>query len=157
MDGGTRRRWRRLGRITLAGLLIGAPYGFFVNEGELSGALRGAVTGVAIAGPLFAFEGFVIEGPAGASLRRLSFLRLFAVKSALYLAFIMLGEAIGVFLVPTKFGRLLPLDDRLLWSTLFSAGAAITINFILQIDRMLGQGELWRFVLGRYHQPRREE
>jgi adenylate cyclase len=39
----------------------------------------------------------------------------------------------------------------------FSAGLALVINFVLQIDSLLGRGVLAAFVVGRYHRPREEE
>ncbi len=135
-------------------MLVGAVYGLAVNDGELSGASRGGVTGIAIAAPLFAVELFLLTSSAGVRLRRLPFFALITLKSVVYFLFILIGQVIGIVLFPTAEA---PLLTRYFWSTIFSAGASFAINFVVQIDGMLGQGELWRFILGRYHRPRREE
>ena len=49
------------------------------------------------------------------------------------------------------------LDADLAAATLFSLAIAAAMTFVIQVDRMLGQGELARFVRGRYHHPRVEE
>jgi len=53
-----------------------------------------------------------------------------------------------------------------LWTALVSPGQLILIGFtlcvyallvfLLQVNRLLGEGVLWKFVLGKYHQPREE-
>jgi adenylate cyclase len=153
----TRRRLRIVWRVVAVAMIGGALYGLGTSGWRPIEALRGAVTGLAIAAPLTLFEGFVARTPRGAVFRRLSFAMLLTVKSAIHLAWIMAGLEIGALVVPID-GRIgLAFNVDLLHALLFSAAFSIALNFIVQIDAMLGQGELGRFVLGRYHRPREEE
>jgi len=53
-----------------------------------------------------------------------------------------------------------------LWTALVSTGQLVLIGFtlciyallvfLLQVNRLLGEGVLWKFILGKYHQPREE-
>jgi adenylate cyclase len=156
MSEATRRQLRTLLNICVVVALGGGLYGLATSGGPVRlGFLRGALIGLMIVLPLFCWEAFYVDTPRGEWLRRLPFARLLAVKTVIYLAVILVGQELGELLVPT--GDTLRLDRSLLAATLFSAAFALVINFVLQIDRMLGRGVLLNFLVGRYHRPREEE
>ncbi len=155
MQMGTRRRLGIAVRTIAVSAAAGGVYGLALTPDQLAGFARGTLTGLLIAGSLSAFELFVVARPAGAALRRLSFVRLIAVKSLVYLVLITAGQEAAALAVPAAGGGL-RLDAALAWSTAFSLLLAALVTFVIQIDLMLGQGELARFLRGRYHRPRAE-
>ncbi len=152
----TRRGLGIAGRIIAISAAGGGLYGLALSPDPATGFARGALSGLLIAGALSAFELFVVSRPAGMALRRLSFVRLIAVKSLVYLVLITVGQQAAALAVPSAGGGL-RLDATLAWSTAFSLLFAALVTFVIQVDLMLGQGELARFLRGRYHRPRLEE
>ncbi len=155
MRAGTRRRLGLVGRIVAVSAAAGGAYGFAVAPGTIGSPLRGVLTGLLISLSLSSFELFYANRPIGAPLRRLSFTRLIAVKSMTYLVLIVAAQEIAALAAPSAGGGP-KLDANLGWSTLFSLMFAAVATTVIQIDRMLGQGELARFLRGRYHRPRGE-
>ena len=114
------------------------------------GMLRGAVTGLAIGGALSSLE--VFGGPLGSSLRRAPFPAHVAIKTAIYLAVILLGLKLGAWAFPAP-GQT-EIESR---DVLFSLGASFVFVFMLDVNTLLGQNVLFNFVTGRYYRPRLEE
>lgn len=56
----------------------------------------------------------------------------------------------GVLSIPTNRGELLV-------STGFLAAAIVLGRFIIEVDKKLGPGNLWKLITGRFYQPREEE
>ena len=148
----TRRRLRIALVVVLASAIGGAIYGM-AADGRAIGLVRGVVTGALISVPLATFELVFVQARAGHGLRRLSFVRLLALKSAIYL--IVFALALG--LTDAVFSGAFHFNRGFAGGIVFSAGFAFVINFVLQIDRLLGRGMLAAFVVGRYHRPREEE
>ena len=48
-------------------------------------------------------------------------------------------------------------DPGQLTLLLYTLSVYAVLIFFLQIDRLLGQGRLWKFILGKYHQPTEEQ
>jgi adenylate cyclase len=138
----------------LCSALGGGLYGFLVSD--LPGLARGAFTGLIISLPLIAFELFYARAPAGAPMRRLPFAAVVILKSSLYLV-VFAAALIGV---RALFRDSIPpfrIDADFAGGMAFSVALGLIINFILEIDSLLGRGVLLAFVLGRYHRPREEE
>ncbi len=135
-------------RISGAGGLAGAVYSCIAHNDAFAGAVIGGVNGAAVP-----WLEITLRGPAGAPLRRLPFLGLLALRSALFLAVIVL---INVVCVPLVNGfdwmRVLESSD-----IVFAAAATIVGNLLLGVEDLLGRGVLFAFVAGRYHRPRVEE
>jgi adenylate cyclase len=148
-----RRRWRIVRNFALLGLLGGAAYGLVASNGELRAPLQGAVTGLFISGVAAWFEAIFMRSTAGKALQRLSFARLLALKTVIYVTVIFLGTEAG----DLAGGRPLALDRALFLTILAGLAVSIVANFVMQVNLMLGQGELARFMRGRYHHPREEE
>ena len=151
MQAGLKRRLFLVVRIAAISALVGALYGYAAGS-----VLRGALTGFLIAASIAGFEVFIVSRPVGAGLRRLGFVPLIAAKTAIYLVLIMAAQVAAAFAVPSGYAGV-RLDADLAAATLFSLAIAAAMTFVIQVDRMLGQGELARFVRGRYHHPRVEE
>lgn len=56
----------------------------------------------------------------------------------------------------TKFNEPV-VQDTLLVGVVFAAVVNLVVDFVRQVDRKLGPGELAKFITGKYHKPREEE
>jgi adenylate cyclase len=143
------------------GAVVSAVYGHMmaVADGALllgfGGLPRGVLTGVVITGALFFLEQ-VWARPAMARLRRLPFLPHLAIKTVIYLVFVLAGLAIGarLFPAPAEVGDGLPIWRQ---DVLFAFTVVLAIRFIDDINHLLGQNVLLNFITGRYHRPRLEQ
>jgi adenylate cyclase len=148
-------------RFTSIGAIVGAAYGHMsaVSDGRpllgFGGLPRGALTGVVIVGILSSFEQ-VLARPAMARLRETPFLVHLAIKTVIYLVVILFGLVIGAWSLPapSEVGVWLPIQRQ---DVLFSFAAVLTIRFIADINRLLGQNVLLNFITGHYHRPRLEQ
>jgi adenylate cyclase len=145
-------------RITLLGALAGAVYSYFVvtapgdvgllrvERGLFSGALTGAV--------LSALNILVLDGPLSDRVRAQPFLVHIVLKSLLYLLVFELALALGQWLIPipTLPGFHIGLDD-----VLYFFVVSFLINFLFDLNLLLGQSVLLSFATGRYFRPRVEE
>lgn len=114
---------------------------------------KGALVGLMMVTPVVLIEVLVLQTERGAALLRLPFAVLAALRTLVYFAFIAIGLMVDRIWLS---GPESPLWDGLP-SDLASAGiGALALNFVLQVNRMLGLGVLGKFVSGRYHRPREE-
>jgi adenylate cyclase len=146
---------------TWLGAVIGAAYGHVmaVSDGRpllsMTGLPRGVVTGVVITGILSSFEQ-VLARPMMAELRSMPFLVHLVIKTVIYLIVILFGLVIGAWLfpAPSEVGVWLPIERH---DVVFSFAAILTIRFVSDVNRLLGQNALLNFVTGRYYRPRLEQ
>jgi adenylate cyclase len=117
---------------------------------DLHGMARGAVTGALIGVILTSFDGFVLDAPLGAPLRRAPFAVHVAIKTAIYLGVILFALRLGHDLVPTR------ANSSESGDVVFSLAAAFVFVFILDLNSLLGQNVLINFITGRYYRPRLE-
>jgi adenylate cyclase len=127
-----------------------------MSDGRIS--MVGFVIGAVLAMPLALLE----ESAFDERVRRLPFSVAILVK-----AFVYLGSVLGVFLFTGFiFGwvRGLTVGDffvyltepTLAYQVVSGFGLYVVIVFFRHLDRLLGPGVLIRYILGRYHRPRRE-
>ena len=121
----------------------------------VGGLPRGVLTGVVITGILSSFEQ-VLAQPAMARLRSMPFLVHLAIKTVIYLIVILFGLVTGAWLfpAPAEVGVWFPIERQ---DVVFSFAAVLTIRFINDVNRLLGQNVLLNFVTGRYYRPRLEQ
>ena len=156
---GTQRRLWLLGRVVLAGILIGSAYGVLLNVAAYGtpnfGILIGAMHGFLVSLTIGAMEIFGTRSRPGQSVEQAPFLVTLFVKGLLYgslIAFINLVEP-GTRLLRVPLATA-PLQ---LVSVIFSFVVTCIIIFILQISQIIGGRTLRDWILGRYHRPRPEE
>jgi len=149
-------------RLTLVSGALGASYIHFhavamgASTSGLVGLGRGAFTGALIGVILASFEVLAMPSPAMAPFVRAPFLIHLSARAAIYLVVILFGLAAGAWLFPAP-------DDPHLWlpvrreDVVFGIVVSVIINFVMDVNRLLGQGVLLNFVIGRYHRPRLEE
>ena len=134
--------------------IIGFPYDFAQFE-------QGARNGLTVAGTLSALDLFYVQGSRGAWLRRLSFGRTALLRACLFTAVIVAGFALNRLI----FGLLYGFDRSgadyfglpLFRDTVLAFVVFFVISEFLQMRRVIGGRTLNNLLLGRYHQPVREE
>ena len=137
--------------VVAASAVGGGLYGLSRGQGATDW-LQGALTGATIGAWCAVFDVFLLRSPIGRPLLGLAFLPHVAIKSAWYVA--------GILLLLHLWERVFdndPNEAAHAATYAFSAAAALTFNFFLMLNRMLGQNVLGAFVTGRYHRPREEE
>lgn len=158
-------RLKALLGITMAGALAGLAYvALLSSQGTfpftLESARNGLANGATITGLLGLFEIFFWDTHLGAPLRRLSFPLRLGLKTLIYGAVIvgtlttyntwLLARTVGVE-DPWQY-----IDDHLATDALFSLVVAFSIQFVMQMRRMIGGRVLTNMVFGRYARPREE-
>ncbi len=114
-------------------------------------------------GLVFGILELFLFAKAEARFRQLSFTRIMVFKAVLYTAIIHL-VIIGLnIVIGLADGRKLS-ELRLLVSSrsmmvlvIYTLVMYALLLFFLQINQLLGDGVLWKFILGKYHRPREEE
>jgi adenylate cyclase len=147
-------------RITLIGALAAAAYGCFAATAAggvgIYGIERGLLSGSIIAFVLSSLNIFVLQAPigGGGGVRRTPFLVHLGLKSLFYVVVFLLGIAAGEWLVPIPSfpGLQIGLGDFLVFIAI-----SFVVNFLLDLNSLLGQNVLLSFVTGRYFRPRVEE
>jgi len=136
--------------------LVGIVPGYFLGNGSVSSILTGAAIGLLIGTGMVAFQVGWGVGLIARRLREAPFLVVLGVRTFCWLAIIVLGLSIPLLVL----GRI-PLAELFApsfgYSILISLAVAAAINFVTQINVLMGRGVLVHLVLGRYHRPREED
>jgi adenylate cyclase len=126
-------------------------------------SLREAVQGLVDAGLISLLVGgyflFVRDGWARSWFQRLGFRTDLFLSSAIVLVLFLGGRAVGQVVTTGDPRRLLWSfrDAHLIYALPFFVVLAVGVQFILQMNRMLGANVLGYFVAGVYHRPKAEE
>lgn len=152
-------KWRTVGKITAMlapiGALVGLIPGLFLGDDGPRSVVAGAVIGFLISAGMVAFEVAWGVGLVPRRWREASFLFVLVTRSLVWLTIIVVGIAVPLLLVEDVAISELP-TATIGWSIVVSFLAALLINFIGQVNRLLGSGVLVRLILGRYHDAREE-
>jgi adenylate cyclase len=140
--------------VTVLGTALGVAYALIAGEGNLRSVARGIVAGLPISLAISLFEAYLVDGPRGLWLRRLPFAAAAALRIAVWLAIIVAGLAFmrAVLPIPGEGPA-----DGFAGDTIYGLFLVTVAVAYLSVDRMLGRGNLWRLLRGRYHRPRIEE
>jgi adenylate cyclase len=122
-------------------------------------AVQGLLDAVLISMLVGGYLLFVRDGVLRARFRRLSFGATLVINSSIVLALFLVGRAVGQVITNLQLRRLLTSfgDAHLVYALPFFVVLAFTIQFLLQMNRMIGANVLRYFVTGVYHRPRKEE
>ncbi len=148
-------RARLIAILTALATVLSAGYGAIIGgpEGPLGGAARGVIAGLPISLAIGLFEAYVVDGSAGRRLRAAPF------AISLFARFVVWSVAIVAGLVLMRWSMPYPNANRapsFLADIAFSFALLGAASSYLSIDRLLGKGNLWRLMIGRYHRPREE-
>jgi adenylate cyclase len=133
-------------------------FNVLTSQATLGSAFQGLVDGILITLSVGGYLLFVRDGRLRPWFRRLPFAADLALSSAIVLALFLVGRAAGQVLTslePARFVASLR-DPHLLYALPFFVALAVTVQFILQMNRMIGANILRYFVAGVYHRPKVE-
>lgn len=136
------------------GIVVGLVPNLLGNEGT-SAIVAGGLIGLLITIGMVAFEvSWTVELiPRG--WREASFLAILISRSLVWLTIIVVGISVPLLTIGQN-----RLNELATPTTGIAVGigflAALVINFIGQVNRLLGRGVMVRLILGRYHRPREE-
>lgn len=145
-------------RITLVGALAGATYGYFAatraGGAGYFGISLGLISGGIIGFALTSVNVFVLQAGIGGGVRRTPFLLHLGLKSLIYAVVFIFAVAAAHWLVPIPgvVGLQIGVDD-----VLYFVAVSFVINFLLDLNGLIGQNVLLSFVTGRYFRPRVEQ
>jgi adenylate cyclase len=155
----TRSRLWQLTRIALVVCAITPIFNVLTSERSLRSAAQGAIDGVIVTVLVGGYLLFVRDGRLRPWFRRLGFMTDLVVNSAVVLALFLVGRATGTMVTSlspssfvTSFG-----DAHLVYALPFFAAVAVSVQFVRQMNRIIGTDVLRYFVAGIYHRPRAEE
>ncbi len=111
------------------------------------------IAGLPISLAIGLFESYVVDGPAGRRLRAAPFAISLLARFVAWWAAILAGLVLMRWSMPYPNASRVP---EFLADIAFSFALLATASSYLSIDRLLGKGNLWRLMIGRYHRPREE-
>ena len=143
--------------LVFGGLLLAALYGALTSPSPLEGAVHTFVVAAVIGLPLAVYETHLRRWLVPSTTRRWPFGWLVLIKSVGYTVWILLGTGIGAWLIHHSDAP--PLADLFAHreTVVMAMLVAIVVNILLAVNKLLGPGMLFSFLIGRYHRPRREE
>jgi adenylate cyclase len=146
---------------TVAGVacMITPIFNLLTAEVSLTAAVQGIFDGAFISVLVAGYLLFVRDGLLRAWFRQRGFWTDLALSSAIVLVLFLVGRAVGQVVVRLEPRRFLTsfTDDHLVYALPFFVAVAVTVQFILQMNRMIGANVLGYFATGVYRQPKAEE
>ena len=132
------------------------------NRIGLKSFLNGIVDGFLISFTIGFYSLFITEIFFKNYFSKFNFISLLLINSFAYVTIVLLGRATGRFLMEPYGFNLFPINtpvNRLhFYQTLaFAFVISFIINFIIQNNKLLGPSALKNFILGKYHNPKKEE
>ncbi|MEM7180173.1 MAG: adenylate/guanylate cyclase domain-containing protein [Spirochaetota bacterium] len=155
----SKRNWRYVATITICGMVFGMILAMIQsNQISLRKAANGALDAFFMAGSTSFYHMFIFNGYLHERARKLTFLGVLLLNSSIYVILLILGRTIGG-LLSGYLSSWQSIKDDPFWlqTIVIAAILALVINFILQLEMLIGRGELYRFISGRYHRPLQEE
>ncbi|HSH04315.1 MAG TPA: adenylate/guanylate cyclase domain-containing protein [Anaerolineae bacterium] len=148
--------WRRIGQwiVGLSGLGALFSYATVDNPGwdEL---VNGGVDTALVVGLAGVYTFFVANGSGRAFFRRFTFSTTVVWHACAYLLLFMVGRMMGYGVTGRPLHEFF--EGNFLASVLFAFVICLVINFLLQVNRLVGHNVLVHFVTGTYHTPHEEE
>jgi adenylate cyclase len=154
-----RTRRRQLAAIMLVAVVLTPVFNVLTSEASLRSAIQGLVDAVLISVIVGGYFVFLRDGRLRPWLRRLSFRADLALSSAIALALFLVGRATGQVVTTLEPRRFLTsfFEPHLRYALPFFAAVVIAVQFVVQMNRMIGANVLGYFVAGVYHRPKAEE
>ncbi|HEX9408089.1 MAG TPA: hypothetical protein VGA23_00390, partial [Methylomirabilota bacterium] len=134
-------------------------FNILTGEASLRAVIQGEVDATLISMLVGGYLLFVRDGELRLWFRRLGFWVDLVLSSAIALALFLVGRAAGHVLTSLEPRRFVTsfTEPHLLYALPFFAAAAVTIQFLLQMNRMIGANVLGYFAAGVYRWPKAEE
>jgi adenylate cyclase len=150
---------RQLAVIMLAACIVTPVFNVLTNRATLRAAVQGVVDGVLVTVLAGGYLMFVRDGWLRERFRRLGFVANLAISGSIVLALFLMARAAGQVVTtgdPRRFVASFR-DAHLVYALPFFIALAFSIQFLLQMNRMIGASVVRYFVAGVYHRPRMEE
>jgi adenylate cyclase len=150
---------RQLAAILLVACAVVPAFNVLTDRATAGAAIQGLVDGILIPILVGGYLLFIRDGMLRDWFRRWSFGANLAINGTIVLALFLAGRAAGQVVTtgnPRRF-ILSFTDAHLAYALPFFVVFAFTIQFLLQMNRMIGASVLRYFVAGVYHRPRTEE
>jgi adenylate cyclase len=151
-------KWRTVGRLVVVTLPPGALIGFGLGlliGGAGSAAVAGALIGVLITAGMVTFNVSWAVGLIPGGWREAPFLVVLVTRSLVWFLVILVGVSLPLLTVGGLAVADL-VDQQFVISVGATFVAALVVNFVGQVNGLLGRGVLVNLILGRYHRPREE-
>lgn len=134
-------------------------FNVLTSEASLRSALQGLVDAVLLTLLVGGYLLFVRDGLARTWFRRLGFWSDLALSSTIVLVLFLLGRGVGQVATTLDPGRLASSfgERHLLFALPFFAVLSVAIQFVVQMNRMIGANVLGYFMAGVYRHPAAEE
>ena len=154
-----RKRRRQLAAIVLVACTIAPVFNVLTSEASAQEAWQGTVDGVVVSLLVGGYMLFVRDGRLRPFFQGLRFRTDFALSSAIVLGLFLVGRATGKMLTTLDPHRFVTsfTEPHLRYALPFFAVFAVVIQFVLQMNRLVGANVLGYFMAGVYHHPRAEE
>jgi adenylate cyclase len=150
---------RQVGRVALLAGTLTPLFNVVTGEVSLTNVAQGAFDGAFIALLVAGYLLFVRDGALRLRFRDLGFWTDLALSSTIVLTLFLVGRAIGQVVVRGEPRRFVTsfIDPHLLYALPFFVILAVIVQFILQMNRLIGTNVLGYFLAGVYRQPTAEE
>ena len=155
----TRIRLRQLAVVIVVSCVLTPIFNVLTNQATVRSAVQGLVDGVIIPILVGGYLLFIRDSWRRPWFRRVSFRTDLLLNSAIVLALFLIGRAAGQVVTTRDPRRFLGSfsDAHLAYALPFFALVAVTIQFVLQMHRMIGANVLRYFMVGVYYRPKAEE
>ena len=154
-----RIRRRQLATIVLAACVITPVFNLLTSQRSVAQAVQGLIDAVIVAVPVGVYLLFVRDGWLRHWFRRLGFWTELVLSSTIVLALFLLGRAAGQVVTTGLPGRFFASfrDAHLAFALPYFVIVAVTMQFVLQMNRLVGVNVLGYFAAGVYRRPKAEE
>jgi adenylate cyclase len=145
--------------VALIACTITPVFNVLTSKASLTSAMQGLFDGAFLSFLVGGYFLFVRDGALRLWFRRVGFWTDLVLNSTIVLTLFLVGRAIGQVVVQQDPRRFLLsfTDAHLVYAVPFFVVVAVTVQFILQMNRMIGANVLGYFVAGVYRQPKAEE
>jgi len=150
---------RQLTAVVLFACVVAPIFNVLTSQATLAEAIQGVVDAIVIGVLAGGYLMFVRDGWLRERFRRLSFGPNLAISGTILLALFLVGRGAGKVVTTGNPHRFVASfgDAHLVYSLPFFIVLAFAIQFLLQMNRMIGASVVRYFVAGVYHRPRAEE
>jgi adenylate cyclase len=155
----TRILRRQLLAVMLVTAVIVPAFNVVTDRPTVRAALQGLLDAVLISLLVGGYLLLMREGVLRGWFRRRAFATNLVVNSGVALGLFLIGRAVGQVITTLQPRRLLTSfgDAHLVYALPFFVVVVVAVQFVLQMNRMIGASVLRYFVTGVYHRPRAEE
>ena len=138
--------------------VIAPVFNVVTSEASARSAVQGLVDAVLITLLAGGYLTLIRDGWARSWFRKISFRADMAISSSLLLVLFLAGRGLGQVMTTLEPGRFLTslTEHHLVYALPFFAILAVSVQFVIQINRMIGANVLRYFVAGVYHRPKAE-